>query len=274
MNNRAKKLSTTLTALSLATATVFSISASHAATQNEVQVIAVDFEGIDDNLYGGQYIRYLSEVSGNTGAYLINPYLQRVSSLSGGYATIDGIDVFNLGSTFYLDNTWMVAIEGGYSKSDDEFGEQDYTNIDLTVGYNLSREWQIGAGLTYRRATYDYNANGQSFSESENDTSPLVFTRYTTVGNAGTGWDFTAQYIADDVDTFSGSARYFFTPGLSIQGSYSFTDLPNGIANVNNVGVGLDYWVNEQFSISASYDSDVDSDADNGVASLSASYRF
>ena len=274
MNIKSNRLSTTLTALSLITASVFTVSAAHAATQNEVQVTAVDFEGLDDNLYGARYVRYLDEVSGNSGAYLINPYLQRVSSLSGGYAYLDGIDVFNLGSTFYLDDTWMLAIEGAHSKVDNEFGDEDYTNIDLKVGFNLSRQWQIGAGLIYQRAKYDYNANGQSFSESENETSPLVFTRYTTVDNGGTGWDFTAQYIADDVDTFSGSARYFFTPGLSIEGTYSYTDLPNGIDNVKNVGVGLDYWVNEQFSVSASYETDIDSVADNKVASLSASYRF
>ena len=274
MNTNTNKLKTTLTALSIITASVFSMSAAHAATQNEVQVTVVDFEGLDDNLYGARYVRYLNEVSGNSGAYLINPYLQRVSSLSGGYATLDGIDVFNLGSTFYLDDTWMLAIEGAHSKFDDEFGDEDYTNIDLKVGFNLSRQWQIGAGVIYQRATYDFNAGGESYSESENETSPLVFTRYTTVGNAGTGWDFTAQYVADDVDVLSGSARYFFTPGLSVQGSYSYTNAPDGFDNVKTAGVALDYWVNEQFSVSASYETDIDSDVDSDVASVTASYRF
>ena len=274
MNIKSNKFSTTLTALSLITASVFSVSAAHAATQNEVHVMAVDFEGLDENLYGAKYVRYLDEVSGNSGAYLINPYLQRVSSLSGSYANLDGIDVFNLGSTFYIDDTWMLAIEGAHSKFDDDFGDEDYTNIDLKVGFNLSRQWQIGAGLIYQRATYDFNAGGESYSESENETSPLVFTRYTTVGNAGTGWDFTAQYIADDIDVLSGSARYFFSPGLSVQGSYSYTNAPDGFDNVKTAGVALDYWVNEQFAISASYETDIDSDVDSDVAALSATYRF
>ena len=76
MNTNTNKLKTTLTALSLITASVFTVSAAHAATQNEVQVTAVDFEGVDDNLYGARYVRYLEEVSGNSGAYLINPYLR------------------------------------------------------------------------------------------------------------------------------------------------------------------------------------------------------
>lgn len=274
MNIKSNKFSTTLTALSLITASVFSVSAAHAATQNEVQVMAVDFEGLDENLYGAKYVRYLDEVSGNSGAYLINPYLQRVSSLSGGYANLDGIDVFNLGSTFYIDDIWMLAIEGAHSKFDDDFGDEDYSNIDLKVGFNLSRQWQIGAGLIYQRATYDFNADGESYSESENETSPLVFTRYTTVGNAGTGWDFTAQYIADDIDVLSGSARYFFSPGLSVQGSYSYTNAPDGFDNIKTAGVALDYWVNEQFAISASYETDIDSDVDSDVAALSATYRF
>lgn len=274
MNTNTNKLKTTLTALSLITASVFTVSAAHAATQNEVQVTTVDFEGLDDNLYGARYVRYLEEVSGNSGAYLINPYLQRVSSLSGGYANLDGIDVFNLGSTFYFDDTWMLAIEGAHSKFDDEFGDEDYTNIDLKVGFNLSPQWQIGAGVIYQRATYDFNTGTNSYSESENETSPLVFTRYTTVGNAGTGWDFTAQYVADDIDVLSGSARYFFTPGLSVQGSYSYTNAPDGFDNVKTAGVALDYWVNEQFSVSASYETDIDSDVDSDVASLTAAYRF
>ena len=274
MNTNTNKLKTTLTALSLITASVFTVSAAHAATQNEVQFTAVDPEGFDDNLYGARYVRYLEEVSGNSGAYLINPYLQRVSSLSGGYANLDGIDVFNLGSTFYLDDTWMLAIEGAHSKFDDEFSEEDYTNIDLKVGFNLSRQWQIGAGVIYQRATYDINTGTDNYSESENETSPLVFTRYTTVGNARTGWDFTAQYVADDIDVLSGSARYFFTPGLSVQGSYSYTNAPDGFDNVKTAGVALDYWVNEQFSVSASYETDIDSDVDSDVASLTASYRF
>ena len=74
MNTNTNKLKTTLTALSLITgASVFTVSAAHAATQNEVQFTAVDPEGFDDNLYGARYVRYLEEVSGNSGAYLINP---------------------------------------------------------------------------------------------------------------------------------------------------------------------------------------------------------
>lgn len=58
-------------------------------------------------------------------------------SLFGGYVNLDGIDVFNLGSIFYLDDMWMFVIEGVYSKFDDEFSEEDYINIDLKVGFNL-----------------------------------------------------------------------------------------------------------------------------------------
>jgi len=46
MNTNTNKLKTTLTALSLITASVFTVSAAHAATQNEVQFTAVDPEGL------------------------------------------------------------------------------------------------------------------------------------------------------------------------------------------------------------------------------------
>ena len=94
MDIKINSFKTALTALSIAAASIFSASTSFAATQNEVQIFAADFEGVDDNLYGASYTRYLDTVKGNSGAYLINPYLQRVSSVSGSYANVDGIDFF------------------------------------------------------------------------------------------------------------------------------------------------------------------------------------
>ena len=58
------------------------------------------------------------------------------------------------------------------------------------------------------------------------------------------------------------------------QSDYSYTNAPDGFDNVKTAGVALDYWVNEQFSVSASYETDIDSDVDRDVASLTASYRF
>ena len=55
---------------------------------------------------------------------------------------------------------------------------------------------------------------------------------------------------------------------------FTYSDAPDGFVNEKAVGVALDYWVNEQFSISASYETDIDSDVDSDVASLTASYRF
>ena len=169
MNTNTNKLKTTLTALSLITASVFTVSAAHAATQNEVQFTAVDPEGFDDNLYGARYVRYLEEVSGNSGAYLINPYLQRVSSLSGGYANLDGADFFNLGATFYIDENLMLAIEGVHRKWNNGYGESDSTDINAKLGYNLSREWQVGAGLTYQHFSTEYAFEDDVFEASGNE---------------------------------------------------------------------------------------------------------
>ena len=47
----------------------------------------------------------------------------------------------------------------------------------------------------------------------------------------------------------------------------------DGFDNVKTAGVALDYWVNEQFSVSASYETDIDSDVDSDVASLTAARR-
>jgi len=274
MNIKSNKLSTTLTALSIITASVFTVSAAHAATQNEVQVTAVDPEGFDDNLYGARYVRYLEEVSGNSGAYLINPYLQRVSSLSGGYANLDGADFFNLGATFYIDENLMLAIEGVHRKWNNGYGESDSTDINAKLGYNLSREWQVGAGLTYQHFSTEYVFEDDVFEASGNESSALIFTRYTTVGKDGKGWDFMAEYIAESNDVFYGSARYFFNKGFSVAGLFTYSDAPDGFVNEKAVGVALDYWVNEQFSISASYETDIDGEESSDVALLSASYRF
>ncbi|MEL7442223.1 MAG: hypothetical protein AAFN66_05220, partial [Pseudomonadota bacterium] len=59
-----------------------------------------------------------------------------------------------------------------------------------------------------------------------------------------------------------------------VAGLFTYSDAPDGFVNEKAVGVALDYWVNEQFSISASYETDIDGEESSDVASLSASYRF
>jgi long-subunit fatty acid transport protein len=274
MDIKSTSIKTTLSVLSIAAASLFSASTSFAATQNEVNVLVSDFEGVDDNLYSASYTRYLDSLQGNSGAYLINPYLQRVSSVSGGYANIDGVDSFSLGSTYYFNKEWMLDISGTHSRSDNDFVDSDNTNINVQVGYNVTREWQIGAGLSYAR----FNADGQFddiiIDESDSDTAAAVFTRYTTVGKSGTGWDLLATYFADDEDAIAASARYFFSPKLSVGGVFSYSDAPSGFDDNKTAGVDVDYWFNEQFSIQASYSKNLDSDIDADVANLRATYRF
>ncbi|WP_338518528.1 hypothetical protein [Alteromonas gracilis] len=274
MDIKSTSIKATLSVLSIAAASLFSVSTSFAATQNEVNVLVSDIEGVDDNLYSASYTRYLDSLQGNSGAYLINPYLQRVSSVSGGYANIDGIDSFSLASTYYLNKEWMLDISGTHSRSDNDFVDTDNTNINVQVGYNVTREWQIGAGLNYAR----YNADGQFddiiIDESDNDTAATVFTRYTTVGKSGTGWDLLATYFADDEDAIAASARYFFSPKLSVGSVFSYADAPSGFDDNKTAGIDVDYWFNEQFSIQASYSRNLDSDIDADVANLRATYRF
>ncbi|WDT85205.1 putative porin [Alteromonas sp. 009811495] len=274
MDIKTNSFKTALTALSIAAASIFSASTSFAATQNEVQIFAADFEGVDDNLYGASYTRYLDSLQGNSGAHLINPYLQRVSSVSGSYANIDGIDSFFLGSTYYFNKEWMLDIGGSHSRSDNDFIDSDNTNINVQVGYNVTREWQIGAGLNYAR----YNADGQIddviIDESYSNTVAAVFTRYTTVGKSGTGWDLLATYAADDVDAITANARYFFSPRLSVGGEFSYSDAPSGFDDSKRASVDVDYWFNEQLSVHASYSKNLDSDIDADVANLRATYRF
>lgn len=274
MDIKINSFKTALTALSIAAASIFSASTSFAATQNEVQIFAADFEGVDDNLYGASYTRYLDTVKGNSGAYLINPYLQRVSSVSGSYANVDGIDFFSLGSTYYLNKEWMIDISGTHSRNDIGSVDNDNTNIDFRVGFNLTREWQIGAGLNYTHSSIEGRFDDVIVDDSESDTAALAFTRYTTVGKSGTGWDLMAQYVAGDADVIETSARYFFSPQLSIGGAYSYVNAPSGFDDIQTASVEVDYWFNEQFSVKASYETDVDSDVTADVALLSASYRF
>jgi hypothetical protein len=274
MDIKNSPLKASLTVAAMAVASLLTASFAQANTQNEIQVRAIDFEGIDDTLYGGSFTRYTSTLKGNSGAYLINPYLQRVSSFSGGYNNIDGTDIFTLGTTLYLNKEWMMSIDGTYAEFDYDFGDSDSTDIDVKVGYNLSREWQVGAGFLYSEQNFNGIIDGERFSGTENDNAILAFTRYTTVGKSGTGWDLLAEYISDDADVIRGSARYFFNPGLSVAGTYAHINAPGGFENGNEISVEVDYWLNEQFSVKAGYQRQVDSDIDADVLSLGATYRF
>ncbi len=273
-NTNTRSVKTFATVLSLSVASLFSAGVAYSATQNEIQLLAVDVEGADDNLFGASYVRYLNAVDDSSGAYLINPYLQRVSSLSGGYYSVDDNNIFTLGSTFYLDKHWMVALEGAHVKSDDRYSESDGTLINATVGFNLSPQWQVGAGVVYSHESYDFNDGTTRISESDNDTDLLAFMRYTTVNKLGSGWDFLAQYTSNDADDLQASARYFFSPALSVAGALTYVDAPDGFDNSTTAGIEVDYWFNEQFSVKASYETDIDGDTNADVAMLNATYRF
>ena len=95
---------TSMTGLALMLASLLSATTATASTQNEVSVSAQDREGIYENSYDASYVRYLDSVSSDSGAYLINPYLQRVSSLSGGYSRTGDSDTLNMGGTFYFND--------------------------------------------------------------------------------------------------------------------------------------------------------------------------
>ncbi len=258
----------------MACGALFTVHSAQADTQNEVQAVAVDIEGVDDALFGANYIRYFESINNKEGAYLINPYLQRVSSVTGGYYNIENSDIYNLGGTFYFDEKWMLSVEGSHAEFNDNFDNSDLTVVDVRGGFNLSRQWQIGAGLVYQRASYDSIGNDVAISDSESDTSPIAFTRYTLLSKYGTGWDLMAQYIADDVDNLDISARYFFSPGLSVAGTYSYVNAPDGVDDEKVVGVEVDYWMSDKFALKLAHEFDVDSNIDSDVTMLRASYRF
>jgi len=265
---------TSMTGLALMLASLLSATTATANTQNEVSATVQDIEGFNDNFYTASYVRYLDSVKSDSGAYLINPYLQRVSSLFGGYARGGDRDALILGGTFYFNEQWSITAEGSYSELDNNYGDQESKFVKASVGYNLSPEWQIGAGLQYISFDYDLNFDGNVFDEEFSNTSPVAFTRYTTVGKTGTGWDLMFEFVEDDADTYTGSARYFFSPGLSVAGTFEYVNSPSGFDDDKRAGIEVDYWFNEQFSVTAGYEKNTDSDADDDVATLSASYRL
>ena len=88
MNTNTNKLKTTLTALSLITASYLQ-SQQHAATQNEAQFTAVDPEGFDDNLYGAGMCAIWKKLAEQR-RLPYKPLSSACMSLSGGYANLDG----------------------------------------------------------------------------------------------------------------------------------------------------------------------------------------
>ena len=265
---------TSMTGLTLILASLLSATTATANTQNEVSVSAQDRKGIYENSYDASYVRYLDSVSSDSGAYLINPYLQRISSLSGGYSRTGDSDTFTMEGTFYFNDQWSIAAEGAYSELDNSYGEQQYRFFKALVGYNFSPEWQVGAGFQYAKAEFDLDFGGNVLEGGFSNTSPIAFTRYTTVGKTGTGWDLMLELIGNDADTYTGSARYFFSPSLSVAGTFEYVNSPSGFDDDKRAGIEVDYWFNEQLSVTAGYEKNTDSDADDDVATLSASYRF
>ena len=263
-----------LTALSAITlASLFATSAF--AAQNEVSAGFTDLKDADDNFVGISYKRYLTDVSNDGGAYAINPYLQRVSSVNVNYFTVGDVKDYEVGGTWYVDDQWMVAADVGYTDYGSPFGDFDGKTADLRVGYNIDKHWQIGAALLYQRfeAEYQYIDSEDRFDGYSDDWTPSLFARYTDI-QGGTRWDISTQYSFDDYDTAEVAARYFFNSGLSAGLTYSYADAPSGYDDSNVVELDVDYWVTKNFSVRFGLGTEVSGDSGLESATLLATYRF
>ncbi len=261
-----------LTALSAFTLASFFATSAFAA-QNEVSAGFSDIKDADDNFIGINYKRYLSDVSNDGGAYLINPYLQRVSSVNASYFTVGDIDAYSVGGTWYVDDQWMVMADVGYTDYNSPFGDFDGKTADLRVGYNPDANWQVGVAMLYQRseAEYQYRDSEERFDDYSDDWTPSVFARYTDIQN-GKGWDFSTQYSFNDFDYAEVAGRYFFNPGLSAGLTYSYSEGTYDDSNV--VELDVDYWVNKHFSVRFGLGTEVSGDSGLESATLLATYRF
>lgn len=272
-------------ALSVAILTTLFTSAA-LANQNEVSAGFSDLRDVDDHFLGIGYTRYLDVINNREGGHLINPYLQRISSVRVNYFALDDIDYTQVGGTWYVDNQWMLSADISYLDTDNRLYDDDDKIADLKAGYNVNRDVQIGGALRYHRArdTY-YVGNPQApFSRDQfaavttENWTPSIFARYTRVHNSS-GWDFTGQMMFDDINTLEASARYFFTRGLSVAANYTFRDPSSefeqyGYEDEQVVGAEVEYWVNPDWSVRAGLDVAVQGDSGLDSLTLMSTYRF
>ncbi|MCU7555520.1 putative porin [Alteromonas sp. ASW11-19] len=259
------------------------------ATQNEVSAGFTDLRDADDHFLGIGYTRYLSAINNREGVHLINPYLQRISSVRVNYFALDDIDYTQAGGTWYVNNDWMLSADISYLDTDNRLHDEDDKVADLKAGFNLNRHVQVGTGLRYHRARDTYYTGGErgpqtpfNFDDFAAVTtekwSPSAFARYTMIHN-GTGWDFSGQVMFDDIDTLEASGRYFFSPGLSAAINYTFRDPSSeleqyGYENQQVVGAEVDYWVNPNWSVRAGFDVGVQGNSGLDSLTLLSTYRF
>ncbi len=251
-----------------------------AATQNEVSFSTLDIANMDDAGFLVNYRHYFDAIDDSKGARLINPYLQRISSVSAGYHNSDNVDAYLAGGTWYIDDKWMLS--GNYSYADhvnrydlnDAPFVNEYSTNDarVVVGYNIDANWLVTGGIS--RHEYNHDDFSLTFNDgvvvdydgySDVAYARTVGVRYTNIIN-GQGWDLGANYLdGPNSDAFGVSARYFFNPALSVSASYDDDD---------NASVGVDYWFNENFHVSTEILANFDGDSDYHAGSVLASYRF
>lgn len=251
-----------------------------AATQHEINLGLSDVKDASDQFIGVKYRYYLSELDSVTGANLINPYLQRVSSVTADYFSVDQQDRYNFGATWYIDEQWMLTGDVSYTNYGDSSADRDYKAIDLNVGYNLSPQWQIGAGAFYQRLEYSYPALRldsdpayvQWREASDNELSPGLFARYTQI-DAGTGWDIRAEATFGEIDSLELAGRYFFSRGLSVGATYTHLGF-NSYNDQDVIELDIDYWFRDALSLRFGLGVDVGDGDGLASATVLATYRF
>ncbi|MEW9797209.1 hypothetical protein [Alteromonas sp. CYL-A6] len=243
-----------------------------AAPRHEVNVGFSDLKDQNDNFIGVQYRHYLQELDADNSAWLIAPYLQRVSSVSGQYFTVNNTHLYNLGATWYADSQWMVSADVTYVDYDENLGDRDDKALDVKVGYNVNRQWQFGAGAFYQRDEVSYTTFDGQVDYSDNEVSPGIFARYTQLDN-GQGWDVGAEVTVGDRESLELSSRYFFSPRVSAGATYTHVNGSRG-TDQDVLELDVDYWFANGFSLRAGLGVELGDNDGLGSATLLATYRF
>lgn len=252
------------------------------ASQNEVNGSVEHWRVPSEQLWTTGYTRYFSELDDSSGTLKINPYLQRVTDISVAYSTHEFADTLALSGHWYINADWMLEaryadtdFEHVYSSSETADRGADYVfatsktkHALVQAGYNLTRQWQIGGGLTYRESTTTYN-DPEFDITLPNKNAATVFTRYTNVSQ-GRGWDMQLAVIFNEERQVDANARYFFSRGFSVEANYSDDDY-----NPGRLGLATDYWLSDQLSVSAGVGFVLENGAETpSEVTLGASYRF
>lgn len=235
--------------------------------------IDVGFDDGDADNFGIAGSYFLESVDTSKGPLSEAAFVDQASSVSLSYIYTDLDDIiedvdgdeYGLEGRYVTDNAGWI-IEGSYSRQTPDFSDIDT----YSVGFGKYLTDNTTLTVSYVKTDIDEGGDTDGYVASVEHLWTLSSGAIKLEGNAG----FVNVDDGDDIDVYNVAATYYINNNLGLGASYGKFD--GGGAETDEWSLFAEWFINEQFAVSAAYaESELDdTDIEIDAFAIGGTFRF